>query len=129
MGGKLQKGQASTEAKALIAHVQGLHALRRERKSAAGRRRRKALSEEERQRVWEKTAGKCHVCGGDVGPDWKADHVLAHSGGGIHSADNYLPAHPLCNNYRWDYLAEELQLILRLGVWAKTQIERETQIG
>ena len=55
---------------------------------------------------------------------WQADHVLAHSAGGTHSADNYLPAHALCNNYRWDYSAEEFQLILKLGVWTRTQIER-----
>lgn len=34
------------------------------------------------------------------------------------SADNFLPAHSTCNNYRWDYLAEEFELILKLGVWA-----------
>ena len=37
----------------------------------------------------------------------QADHVLAHSaGGGNRLEDNYLPAHALCNNYRWDYLSE-----------------------
>jgi hypothetical protein len=35
----------------------------------------------------------------------------------------------MCNNYRWDYLAEEFQEILRLGVWLKTRIERKTEVG
>jgi hypothetical protein len=40
-----------------------------------------------------------------------------------------LPAHFLCNNYRWDYSAEEFQQILKLGVWIRTQIERESTVG
>src|SRR5215471_5118043 len=57
---------------------------------------------------------------------WQADHVFPHSGGGSHAADNYLPAHALCNNYRWEYTSEEFQHILKLGVWLRTQIERKT---
>lgn len=71
-----------------------------------------------------KTGGPCHICGGLIDGRWQADHVLAYSGGGGHAADNYLPAHELCSIYRWDYLAEEFQEILKLGVWARTQIER-----
>jgi len=54
---------------------------------------------------------------------------LAHANGGAHSADNYLPAHPLCNNYRWDYGAAEFQLILKLGVWAANEIRHQTAVG
>ena len=54
---------------------------------------------------------------------------LAHSAGGAHDVDNYLPAHSICNNYRWDYLPEEVQYIMKLGVWARTQIERGTIVG
>src|SRR3712207_8439206 len=50
----------------------------------------------------------------------------AHSSGGAHSADNYLPAHTLCNNYRWDYSPEEFQLVLKIGVWARTRSEEHT---
>ena len=56
------------------------------------------------------------------------DDVDLH-GGGTHVSDNYLPAHPLCNNYRWDYSSAEFQQILKLGVWLRTNIERKTQIG
>jgi hypothetical protein len=51
------------------------------------------------------------------------------STGGAHSVENYLPAHSICNNYRWHYDAEEFQWILKLGVWLRTQIETEKQIG
>ena len=92
--------------------------------------RQTAASASERAHVLEKTAGRCHICGGLIsGSTWHADHVLAHSTGGAHRADNYLPAHALCNNYRWDYSAEEFQHILKIGVWTRTQIERRTRFG
>ena len=59
----------------------------------------------------------------------KRTTFLAHSTGGAHSVDNYLPAHSICNNYRWHYDAEEFQWILKLGVWLRTQIEKGTTIG
>ena len=43
--------------------------------------------------------------------------------------DNYLPAHRLCNNYRWDYLPEEHQLLMKIGVWCRKQIEEQTELG
>jgi len=76
-----------------------------------------------------KTAGRCHICGGELTEPWQADHVLAHSGGGVHAADNYLPAHAICNNYRWDYTADEFQELLKLGVWIRLQIEHKTPLG
>ena len=86
---------------------------------------RQSLSEE----VFRKTAGRCHICGGIIDGKWQADHVFSHSAGGPHAADNYLPAHALCNNYRWDYSAEEFQVILKLGVWMRTEIEQKTALG
>jgi hypothetical protein len=92
----------------------------------ATKRTRQMLSAAERRQILAKTAGRCHICGGAIEGAWHADHVLAHSGGGGHIADNYLPAHALCNNYRWDYSSEEFQYILKLGVWIRTQIERKS---
>lgn len=112
--------------------LHSLHAERKARKlnnSKERRRRRDALSESQRATVLSKTAKRCHICGGTVGGRWQADHVLAVSGGGTHAEDNFLAAHSLCNNYRWDYLAEEFQYILKLGVWVRTQIERGKGIG
>ena len=111
--------------------LRSLHASRSQRQQAsrATKRTRQMLSAAERQRIFAKTAGRCHICGGAIEGEWQADHVLAHSGGGEHIADNYLPAHALCNNYRWDYSSEEFQHILKLGVWIRTQIERKSPIG
>ena len=88
-----------------------------------------SLRPEERDLIQAKTNGRCHVCGGTIESGWHADHVLAVSGGGHDAAENFLPAHPLCNNYRWDYSPAEFQEILRLGVWLRTQVERETGVG
>jgi 5-methylcytosine-specific restriction endonuclease McrA len=111
------------------AHLRALRAQRASRVVSArvARRRRATLTRADRDAVLRKTGGRCHICGGAIeGSDWEADHVLAHSTGGTHAADNYLPAHSLCNNYRWDYSAEEFQWILKLGVWLRTQMERGT---
>ena len=75
--------------------------------------KRLSLKPDERKFILSKTKSRCHICGGLVGNRWQADHVLAHSAGGNHSPDNYLAAHPVCNNYRWDYLPEEVELILK----------------
>ena len=106
-----------------------LHRLREKGKAANRGPRQQRLTAAERADVLRMTGGKCHICGGDIRESWNADHVLAHSAGGKHAADNYLPAHGTCNNYRWDYLAEEFELILKLGVWARTQVETGTAVG
>lgn len=90
---------------------------------------RQNLSPAERKEVFQKTAGRCHICGGAIDGKWHADHVFSHSAGGAHLADNYLPAHALCNNYRWDYTADEFQAILKLGVWVRTEIEHKSTLG
>lgn len=109
-----------------------LRAQRRQRKLAnrSANRPRTSLTKSERAEVLAKTGGHCHICGGDIGTErWQADHVLAYSGGGSHRLENYLPAHAVCNNYRWDYLPEEFQLVMKLGIFVKTQIERGTVLG
>src|SRR5262249_8001092 len=109
--------------------------LREERRARviAGRAHRAprvVLAKASRGEVLRKTGGRCHICGGAIeGNDWQADHVIAHSTGGAHAVDNYLPAHAICNNYRWHYGTEEFQWILKLGVWIRTQIEKETELG
>ena len=105
---------------------------RREREKSERKtiwQKRRSPKPHERALIKSKTDGRCHICGGLVGDSWQADHVLAHSAGGDHSPDNYLAAHPVCNNYRWDYLPEEFELILKLGVLARTEIEKGTKVG
>lgn len=111
-----------------------LHRIRLERRKRKKLLRdhrppRRSLSPHQRSRVLAKTAGRCHICGGEILGAWHADHVLAYSGGGDHSDQNYLAAHPVCNSRKWDFSAEEFQFILKVGVWARTQIEHGGELG
>src|SRR5262249_11663741 len=93
------------------------------------RRKRKSLTPAERDEILTKSDRRCHICGGLISDKWQADHVWARSTGGKHLVDNYLAAHSLCNNYRWDYGSEEFQWILKIGVFMRTQIENKRPIG
>lgn len=112
-------------------YLANLHSARESSKAEEKLRGRKRqhLTGLERDEILKKTDSRCHICGGEIDGLWDADHVLSHSKGGEHSIDNYLPAHKTCNNYRWDYLAQEFQEIMKLGVWARTQVEKETKVG
>jgi len=105
-----------------------LHLLRKNGKLSLKRMYR--LSRKQRQIIHAKTAGRCHVCGGEVTQEnFEADHVLSHSSGGGSTVDNFLPACRTCNNYRWHYLSEEFRWILKLGVWARSEIANGTRLG
>jgi len=126
----MSAGDTFESAKDFAARLRSLQKMRCERKlELRGQVTRQSLSHGERDQIFVKTAGRCHICGGPIDGAWEADHVFSHSLGGQHQADNYLPAHPICNNYRWFYSTEEFQWILKLGVWLRTQIERETALG
>ena len=122
-----QHGQAMT-AQVLIKHFRRLRGDRTNRPRSATKVRRQRLSASDRSTIAAKTNGRCHICGGPLGVAWEADHVLAHSTGGDHHLDNYLAAHSLCNNYRWNYSAEEFQWVMKVGVWARLVMEK-SQLG
>jgi 5-methylcytosine-specific restriction endonuclease McrA len=112
--------------------LQKLHGRRRRKiiRWRSKRIPRSSLSTAKRRTVLAKTGGRCHICGGSIdGDKWHADHVLAYASGGVHSLDNYLPTHSICNSYRRSFSAEEFQWVLKLGVWLRSQIARETIIG
>jgi hypothetical protein len=122
-----------TDVSAFAEMLREMHAQRKGRVVSGRSERappRAVLKKADRDKVLGKTGGRCHICGGAIdADDWQADHILAHSTGGAHLVENYLPAHSICNNYRWHYDAEEFQWILKLGVWLRTQIEKETITG
>ena len=130
-GNKMSANDIFISAEEFSARLRELRAYRLSKKVAmrkviAGRR---SLVSSERKAILEKTDSKCHICGGEISGPWDVDHVFSHSLGGIHGASNYLPAHPICNNYRWFYGTEEFQWILKLGVWLRTRIEKKDRIG
>jgi 5-methylcytosine-specific restriction endonuclease McrA len=114
--------------------VRNLRELRVERNEAQKRAQkvpRKALTAKERNAILSKTGGRCHICGGHIDPGsyWEADHVLRRAAGGGNKSDNYLAAHGLCNTYRWDHLPGEMQWVLKIGVWARMQMEKNSEFG
>lgn len=129
MGANMKTPSRIRNASEFAAHLRELRAMRRQQKISviAKGQKRRSLTKKQRGAIFLKTEGRCHICGGEIcqGEAWQADHVLAHAQGGVHSAGNYLPAHPICNNYRWFYGSEEFQWILKLGVWMRTQIEKD----
>ena len=90
---------------------------------------RRSLSAQLRRQILAKTAGRCHVCGGDAGFGWQADHVIPHQHGGSCTADNALAICVECNRLRWSYQPDVLRAIIRLGVYAKREIRHDTPLG
>ena len=110
--------------------VERLSLLHRKREDFPRPKRRLHLLAEQRREVFQKTDGRCHLCGGELEEnDFVADHVLSHAAGGSANVRNFLPAHGLCNGSRWFYSDEEFKWILRMGVWARKQIEDRPRIG
>lgn len=107
--------------KGLIKLVISLREQRRENKLKDAKRLR--LTKTQRELVLAKIDGRCHVCGIELDiSNFHADHVKAHITGGAHAEANYLPSCSTCNNLRWHYSAEEIQIIMKLGRWLKTKI-------
>jgi 5-methylcytosine-specific restriction endonuclease McrA len=108
-----------------------LHELRLSRRKAKLKLKRKStLTKSDRIKIHSKTDGKCHVCGEEVSVEkFEADHVKSHSSGGQGYVDNFLAACKTCNNYRWDYLPDEIKWVLKLGIWSRKQIEDGSPLG
>jgi 5-methylcytosine-specific restriction endonuclease McrA len=105
--------------------------LRKERNRPGERLARRRIAKLSRDAILQKTGGRCHICGGNIDKDsyWEADHVFPAKGGGPSNIDNYLPAHGQCNSAKWDQSVEELQWVLKIGVWAKHQMEGKSKLG
>ena len=128
----MKRGFLPKTASGLARRLQGLKQKRRKKRSKLkkiGTPIRGHLTPSDRDLILRKTDGRCHICGGKIKGSWQADHVLAHSVGGKNTVENYLPAHKLCNHYRWDYSAGKFQYILKIGVWTCTEIRRQSKIG
>jgi len=93
------------------------------------RRRRVALTPRQRASVFEKTVGTCHVCGIALDGKWHADHVIPHLHGGRTVVENCLPICVVCNRLRWAYEPQVMQMVMRLGVYAKWEINHDTRLG
>jgi 5-methylcytosine-specific restriction endonuclease McrA len=125
--GGMTKPVLAEERSMTEAEIREVFARPKPRATETGTRR--SLTPRQRAHVFAKTAGTCHVCGGEAGKGWQADHVIPHQHGGAHSLDNYLPICKECNRLRWSYRPEVLRLMLRLGVYIKHEIRHDTKLG
>ncbi|MBG9377185.1 HNH endonuclease [Panacibacter sp. DH6] len=112
--------------KGLIKLIISLRSIRRVNKVKDVKR--SALTKKQRQLILEKTDCRCHICGIELElKNFHADHVKPQITGGIHAENNYLPSCASCNNLRWHYSSEEIQLILKMGRWMKTKLLDESE--
>jgi len=60
---------------------------------------------------------------------WDANHIYPLALGGKQGLKNYLPTHRSCNGAKWHLQPKELALVLKLGGWLRSEIERGTPFG
>jgi 5-methylcytosine-specific restriction endonuclease McrA len=66
----------------------------------------------DRDQVWRRYAGTCHLCGLPAGTDWQLEHVVPLASGGAHSYQNAAVSHPFCNQSKNDgYVPSALGLL------------------
>jgi len=88
------------------------------------------MTESERRKVFDKTSGHCHFCGDALDPSaWQLDHVIQRGKGGRSSSENYLPACGKCNHLRWHRTGAGLRELILLGLVAKDEIKKKTDLG
>ena len=94
-----------------------------------------------RRAIFARTQGHCHFCGdalgfalygrkGGVKPGaWVIDHVIQRERGGKDEIGNYLPICPKCNHLRWHRRGENLREQLVLGLVARAEVKKGTELG
>jgi hypothetical protein len=65
------------------------------------------ISPKKRQKVFDKTGGKCWYCGKMTGDDFVVEHAHPRSRGGNNDIDNLLPACRACNSRKHNRDIEE----------------------
>ncbi len=84
------------------------------------------ISSAEKREVFDKTNGLCHFCGEFLSYDAFGVTTFKSKDG---EKATYLPACKNCKRIFDKYLPEEIKWIIRIGQWAKTHIEFETETG
>lgn len=79
---------------------------------------RKSFSKKDREKIFEKTNGRCGYCGIDLPKRWHVDHIHAFYRGGSHNLDNLLASCIPCNSYKDVFSVEQFRRNL------KTQVDK-----
>lgn len=65
----------------------------------------------DRDAIWKRDGGRCHICGKRCDPGaWDLDHLVPLSRGGPHREDNVAVSHPTCNRRRHNSGPAQLRL-------------------
>lgn len=78
----------------------------------------------EKEEIYNKTNGICHICGIKL-----SLNKFSITESITNDNESFLPACKTCKRIHDNYLPEEIKWVLKIGLWAKTQIEYETEIG
>jgi len=100
----------------LFAELRRLHTVRNEK----GKKESPKFKKSEKVDIFNKTNGICHICGCEL--DIESFSITG-------SLENGLPACKSCKMIYDNYLPSEIKWMLKIGLWAKTQVEYETDIG
>jgi 5-methylcytosine-specific restriction endonuclease McrA len=92
--------------------------------------------------IFEKTEGHCHFCGdslvlekygakdiNDLDGAWEADHIIQKGKGGSKDVNNCLPSCVRCNRLRWHRKGNDLRELIFLGLIAKDEIRKKSDVG
>ncbi len=96
---------------------------------ATPRSKRRSPSRMQRQKIWQKTGGSCHICGGPLPNRWVADHVKPVAEGGDSNIANFLPACPDCNRLKWHRTPDDIRYVLKLGIYCSQEVFRNSALG
>jgi len=100
----------------LFAELRRLHTVRNEK----GKKDIPKFKKSEKVDIFNKTNGICHICGCEL--DIESFSITG-------SLENGLPACKGCKMIYDNYMPSEIKWMLKIGLWAKTQVEYETDIG
>ena len=91
---------------------------------------RRSLSVRKRRSIFEKTGGRCHICGDELSlEDFHVDHVMPVRLGGDSSLSNLLAACGDCNRLKSAQRPAKIRDTLRIGIKARTHMKNGTVLG
>ena len=106
-----------------------LRRIRNEREKLKKERKGKKtvrLKKQEKIDIYNKTKGICHICGSKLS---ESKFSITSSLTNEISVETSLPACKDCKRFYDNYLPDEIKWMIKLGMWAKTQVEFETDLG
>lgn len=99
--------------------------------------KRKPIYNSTKELVWDKTGGRCHICGrvlkfnakiGESGR-WHVDHVVPFARGGKDGTKNFLPICKVCNRLKSHLRGRKFRIIVQFGTWALSESKKRTEMG